>query len=512
MKIRFRHFAKGPHSGRRGHVAASGLSRRAPSASVLDLAFSMSEQVVSKKILKKKMRPSNAFTGKVPDGEEFPMHVGTQLKMRRLTRSAVPNTGWEPVDDELCQTNTHLYRPDMLHHGSEDFLFSLVTKDLQTDPINLAALAHRAIPEEEVAHIEENCQNAALYVHESFRRDRYYLFTGHKYLATVPVVSGAPVENHVGTEADAINNGYVFEFRANGEMDEHHIRAAVAPTDITIRQIAELSLDLLDMATASLAYEGEPYMGDTQLFDTLVATPTMYKGFAREDNALMDGAASHSEVYNMIDLSQKYGTQHVIRNYAIRNDSYSPRFYPDVAFNTALAASDGYEFDLDDPLTWARFVRVYPYAEVKAARGTKWEKNLDYIRAPFGLSTLFQPRVMSVMSFPDVQAVGGAKIASEFGGFGYDGVAKWMNFVDRVHNPRGEIGHWSLRFKLAARPMYTEEGYSWFHRINGRVNFVGNAQAVPTMNPFVDITPFCTTQIGGTDNPNGPGAVETIES
>jgi len=508
--MKFRPYFPKARIGLRGYApitTPTGLTRRAPSASALDLAFSKSEQVVSKELLKKKMRPSNAFVGKIPDGEQFPLHVGTQLKQRRLTRIGVPNTGWRPVSDDLCATNTHLDDPDVIHHGSEDFLYSLVEKDMRTDDINLAALAHRAIPDEEVGFIEEGLQTVALYVHEQFRRSRYHDFCGNKYIALAPASGGTVIDGPSSiAEGDAINNGWMFETRANGEMDEDHVR--VCCTVAQIPRISELTLDMLDLATTALAYEGDPYMGDTMLFDTLLAEQRMYIRLAAEENAQMDQAASRSESYDMIDLARKYGTSRLIRNYAIRYDSHSPRFYPDVAFNTAMTGAGGYAFSDTDPTTWPRFVRVYPYYEVKTTRGTKWEKNMQFIRAPFGLSTLFNPRVMDVMSFPDVQGVGSAQVAKEFGGFGYDGVAKWMNFIDRTHNPKGVIGHWALHFKMAARPKYTEEGYSYFHRISSKMVVVGNSASIPTLVGVQDVSQFCATQLGGTSSPNGAaGAV-----
>lgn len=469
-----------------------------PNCKQIDLGFLLSEQKVSEDLTKKKMVASNAYYGKVPDGKPFPLRSGTRIKGNRLGRITPPDGGgWQPVEDGLCSTNACDSSAEVVSHGNEEFYFSLVQKALRTDWLCLDALALREVPEEEIAHLESGLQSASRYVHEEFRRTRYLHFCANKMVTVLAEEgsTGMPLSENVtscdGDEQD--NNGWIWETRDNGEIDENHVRVCVNPEKPGL--IGGLSLDNLDYASERLGYEDESYMGGTMLFDVLLANIKLSNQLALQEDDKMNNAASYGG-YNMLELAQAYGTQRVLRNYSLRSDMYSARFYPDAAFNALLADEDGYAFDEDDPNTWARFVRVYPFLPRKAnVSGIDKITNPNYLRAPFGISTILSQRVMSVMSFPDISGFGSAQKAEMFG---FDGVAKWIN-PDRECNEDRNKGFWKLKFRLAARPDYDKEGFAWFHRLSNKVDLTGLRCAIPEAATYSDVTPYCYEGMGATD-------------
>lgn len=468
----------------------------------IDSFFKLSEQAMSAGLDAKKMIPSNAYYGKVPDGEQFPLHSGTNIKATRLGRIGIPDgTGWRPIEDEVCSSNACSFEPDVMHHGSDSFYFSLAQKDLRTDWFCLDSLAFREMPEDEMANLENGLQRASRYVHEEFRRSRQLNYCANKILTLVDRVTGDP-EVLTETCEDPINNGWIFEKRSNGEMNENYIRVCCANADIDL--IASTSLDSLDYASENLEYEDEGLYSAMSMHDIILPSNRIVGKLALQENALMTGGTSNFNAG--VELRQTYGITHVIRNYGFRNDTHAMRFYPDVAFNTALLAGGGYAFDQNDPETWPRFTRVYPYKPVKMEYGISFERNPNYLKAPFGIAHLFTPRVMQVMSFPNVAGVGSAK---KFGGFGYDGTVEWQN-PDWQCNVNRDKGFFKMRWRLAAKPRFTEEGYAWLVRIDRTNRINGVTCPIPEAACEDDVTPYCFEGMGGSVN-SGLGTNAAID-
>lgn len=454
----------------------------------VDTIFALSEQKVTDNLIKKKMVTRNAYYGKIPDGMKFPLGSGTRIKGYKLGKIGIPNcTGWRPVEDELCSTNACSSDPDVIQHGHGDYFFSLVQKDLRTDWLCIDSLALREMAEEEVMHLEDGLQSAARYVHEEFRRSRYLLFGRNKIVGLVArdATSGLPVETQSTCEDSLLQDSYVFEVRDNGEMDECHIRVKVDPASIDL--ISELTLDMLDFAEERLEYEDEMFMDDYGLHDVLLADKRIANKLALQEDDLMHNSSS-SGGSNLLDLRQAYGTQRVIRDYSLRSDIHAMRFYPDAITNATLAP-----YDENAPETWPRFERVFPYVPVKAAvAGVEFVTNPAYLKAPFGISTILNKRVMSVMSFPNVVGVAGAK---KVGGFGYEGTVQWQN-PDWQCNVNRDKGFWKMRFRLAAKQNRDEEGYSYFHRIDRRRTMTGNPCPLPVAPCYEDVAAYCFSGMG----------------
>lgn len=478
----------------------------------IDATFIESEQKVSRSLLKKKMVPGNAYYGKIPDGGSFPLHSGTRIKGRRLGRVTVPDDqGWNPIKDQLCETSACDFNPELMHHGSSDYFFSVVQRDIRTDWLCLDSLAFRDFVEDEVGHLEDGLRDGSRYVHEEFRRSRYLLFCRNHNLAIIPPngANTGPVVDYQSCQGNEVIDGaWVFESRDSGEMDESHVRVCINPlatgygADGYYGQIGELTMDMLDLAKAQLEYEDEGYLGDTGLWDVLLAEQRMANRLVLQENALMGFAASNVQGgWNLLDLRQNYGTERVIRDYSLRTDRYAMKFFPDYVFNVALVAGLGYAFNAQDPATWPRFTRVYAYVPVKAQyAGVVFQRNPNFLRAPFGISTILNKRVMEVMSFPDTSGYGSATYGDMFS---WDGIAKWRN-PDWECNVKRNKGFWMLNFRMAAKQAYDEEGYAWFHRINLGLALRGNT-CVPNVPECTDeVTPYCFDAFGG-----GAGDVDT---
>lgn len=460
---------------------------------MLDHLFIMSEQKINENLKMKKIAPCNGFYGKVPDGGQWPLGSGTSIKGYKLGRVTIPDgQGWRPIEDGLCASTACSWEPEVISHGSEDYFYSLVARDLRTDWICLDALALRPFSDKELMHIEDGLRTANLYVQEEFRRSRFIAMSQNKYVAVVErnEETELPKEEYWDC-VGAINNGFVFEARENGEIDESHVRVCVNPDDIDL--ISELTPDLLEEAKPSLALEGAgAKMVAGMLFDVMLCDQTIFRSMAKIENADMGNAASYGG-YNLLELGQAWGTEGVIRNMSFRTDNFAMRFYPDAAYNTANGITSG-NFDENNPETWPRFVRVYPYIPKKGKlMGVVGHKNNEYVRAPFGISCIFNPRVMEVMSFPNTVKIGGA---SKVGGFGYDGTVQWQN-PDWQCNVNRDKGFFKLRFRLAARPEYPEEGHVWFHRINRRKRKAGVICEIPEHVQNSAVTPYCYEGIGG---------------
>lgn len=481
----------------------------------LNRAFRRSEQQVSANLLKFKTIVKNAYYGKVPDGGKWPLGSGTQIKGNRLGRVTVPEgRGFEPVEDELCDSNAGTLKNDeIISNGNSSFFYSLVHRDMRTDWIDLSILRFRPDRMEEIAHLEEGLQFATRYVHEEFRRSRYHLFCRNKRMGILPLDGSNNVRETYNSAngVDVINQAYVWEHRANGEMDENYIRVRfdISANHANFNQISELTLDMLDDAHVRLSYNAQAFLDGTGLYDVVLADGTMSNRMAELEAEKIGTSQANVGGYNLVDLSKAYGTERVMRDrFSTRTDVFAARFFPDVDFNEAMLAADGYAFNDNDSRTWPRFKRVYPFVTVKSkGSGVESVENPDYLKAPFGLSTILVQSVMEVQSVPETTSVGGA---SATGRVANDGTATWMNYkTDR--NPRGFKGYWLLDFEIAAKQNYDDRGFSFFHRIGRKVQLSGVIADLPTATPRNPASPYCFRNLVGNSD-LGVGSNEAVAS
>jgi len=470
----------------------------------LNTIFKKAEQKVSKRLIKKRTRPSNIYWGKIKDDGTFPMHSGTSIKGVRLGRIHVENDlGWSGIDGgTYCSTDACVPKvPEVIRTGFEEYYWSLALKEIRTDWICLKELVFREMPEEEMAHLEQGLQDATRYVWEEFYRSRYNHMCGHHLVSVVDAADiVSPGAGDVLTHKcfpDIRDGAWIFEYRqrkgADDEIDENHIRVNINPADIGL--VSELTLDLLDEATTSLVYEDEAYFAGEagiDLLDVVLCETKMGIRMAEQENTLVANAMSYGS-FDAQQLKRRLGTKKVFRDqYSVRYDPYGMRWYPDTEFNE-LTLSEAGAYNPNNPQTWPRFVRSHPYVPVYAGTaGIKFIVNPDYKHAPFGISTILTPRVIESQGFPDKLTYGKAK---SLDGAGYSGTVEWRN-PDWKENENRDKGYFKMRFGAAIKPFKIEEGYSWFHRIDHRVALKGNPCSIPLAPCNEEVLPYCTPGVG----------------
>lgn len=481
-----------------------------PAVKAVNLAFKQSEQTVSKDLIKKKFKVANAFWGKVDDSGSFPRNSGTTIKGIRLGRVGVTNEhGWDGVSDNLCETNMcEELCPEVLSNGFEEYTYSLIRRCVRTDWICINSLVLREMPEEELAHFESGIQNASRYLWDECYRSRYYDMCGNKFVVLVdPGIVGADGACDCYSKScapDIRTDGYIFERRKNkdgtfGEMDERFLRVNVSPMDIPA--ISEITLDMLDEASAQLEYDDEnrPALSDDiDLFDVVLAHNRMGTRLAEQEDQQMNNAMSYGG-HNAQFLQRKLGTKKVFRDkYSIRYDLHAPRFYPDVEYNTNVLPNFG-AYNPLNPQTWPRFKRVFAYMPVRAQKaGIKYVINPGYRWAPFGLSSIYSPMVIKGLQFPDIDGIRSARKKSPGTELRYAGTATWYN-PDWKENENREYGFWKLRFGIGIKPLHTEFGFSWFHRIDHRIATQFNCCPIRPAACIEDVSPYCGMNTQGED-------------
>ena len=481
----------------------------------LNLVFKQSEQKVSSGLIKLRNRTFNAYWGRVDDSGEFPSNSGTQIKGIRLPRIGISNEhGWDTVEDGLCSTNACAEKtPEVIHNGFEEYFYSIIRRTIRTDWLCLNSLVFREMPDEEIAHFEQGMREATRYVWDEVYRTRYLHMTGNKI---VPLVDDADVAPGVAVEKCVPNlvcDGWMFERRRRtdgtfGEIDERYIRVQVDPTKLA--NIAELTLDTLDEAAQELEYDDEnmPALQDgIDLFDVVLAHNKMGVRFGELENQQMDQAMSYGG-FSADMLKRKLGTKRVFRDmYSVRYDLHSLRFYPDDDYNTNTLPSFG-AFSATNPQTWPRMRREFAFIpEIIQTRttqpggaaggaGIRYVKNPYFLKAPFGISTIFTPKVIKGLQFPNNNGYGSAQKRAPGTELGYAGDATWYN-PDWECNENREFGFWKMRYGVGIKPMRTEFGWSWFHRIDHQVTLQPNPCAIPATPCHEEASPYCYQGMAG---------------
>lgn len=499
----------------------------------LDLIFKQSEQQISDKLIRYKTKSTNPYWGKIPSSGMFPRKSGTSIKIVKLGRTTVYPPRWQGVEDGYCKTNAcDNPAQEILRHGFMTDSYSLAKTSVKTDWLCLDALIFREMPESELMHFEESMQAASRYVWNEFGRSRYINACGNKVVALVDdadvadgVCDGAP---RVKCGDDNIDtNAFMWARYKNadgtdGEINENYVFVKVDPDDIG--KIANLSLDMLDVAAEELEQEDDtmPFLSEgIALFDVVLGSTRINSQLVRQEDRQTNNAISYGG-YNQKDLFSTLGTKNVFRDrYSTRTDNESARFYPDVAYNTALTEGEGYSFDASDPDTWPRFIRVYRYRPEQSAsgEGVIWVSNKEnYMNAPFTISTILAPGVCSFQDYPNGASIGSAKLEGQGLKKNYAGTARWIN-PDWECNVDRNKGFWKMDFGAAVKPEKAELGYAFFHRVDRKIALFNTLCDIPTQTCFAPASPYCyegmvgdEEDLNGTRGANRPlGGVLTIK-
>lgn len=497
-----------------------------------DNAFKKAEQKLSDEIIKKKYKLKNSFWGKVPSGGEFPRNSGTSIKKLRLSRIGFGSleVGWESIQDNGgCDTNACAQpEREKITRGWEESFYSIERFGFATDEICLTALTFREMPAEELAHFEQGIIDFGKYTWEEWCKTRYYHNCANKIVLTVPdsLVGSSGTCDIVKTVCfpNVSMDGWLFWKRnpdadstptGDGPIDERYISVNVHPD--RIGAISELTIDALDIAAEYLEFEDENmrFLDEgVEMFDVVLGHNRMGARLSQIER--LQESACIQTVYDAALLKKTLGTKRVFRDrYSCRYDSYAPRFYPDVTYNTLTLPNAGAYSPLN-PATWPRFVRVLPQVKVRNPNGTtRYIINPDYISAPFALSTIFTPSVYKMRAYPSTENYGTATKGDTARDF--SGSVKWINEYDAKCNPRREKGHWELDFGAAAEPDRPENGYAYFHRLDHTIGLVNNTCDIRRLTCATNLTTYCygelvtgesalglTTQTRGANMPFAP--------
>ncbi|MGB3006661.1 MAG: hypothetical protein WBC06_09140 [Chitinophagaceae bacterium] len=480
----------------------------------LNLIFRESEQKFSDSLITYKTKINNAYWGKIKSGGEFPRKSGTDIKIVKIGRSIINPVRWQGVSDSLCSTNLcENPAQDIIYNGFEEDSYSLARTSFRTDWLCLDSLEFREMASVELENFEDNIRQAARYTWEEFGRSRYIDMCGNKMLAMVDaedLTDGCCDTLKVKCTDDSINSSDGFKWArypkldgTPGEINENYVFVNCDPDHIP--RIAELSLDLLDYAAQDLELEDDMFSfldEGIDLLDVVLGHSKMGNRFATQEDRRMNNAISYGG-YDPQQLKKTLGTKNVFRErYSTRYDPNSARFYPDTDYNTALTEAEGYAYSASDPDTWPRFARVYPYnprASTKENGGVMWVPNkMNYIRAPFCISTVFSPNVCAFESFPESKGMGSARKEGVGLAHNYAGKAVWHSPPWEC-NIDGNKGFWKLDFGAAVRPIKRELGWAVFHRVDHRISLQANCCDIPVKACIAPVAPYCFNGMGGTE-------------
>lgn len=457
-----------------------------------DTAFRAAEQQISKDLIKDKNKLAfNGYWGRVKDNGPFPRNSGTRIKKIRLSSMGFNqgDVGWENIEDNGCMTNVcAMPLSEEVTHGSSDSYYSLERFRMATQPICLAMLPFREMPEEEILHMESQLHELVRYNWDDWLRTRYTNMVENKQVGFVSAQFLSETDPcallDAQCHADITSDAFLFWNRgANNQpvldstfpMDERYVSVNVFYSSQqnlqdNIMRISELSGDWIETACMNLQYENAnmPFFDEKiPLMDLVTAdvrvARRMIQAERRQESECVPLVAYQGE-----KLSLSLGITHVIRDYiGMRWDRFAQRFYPDYAYNSALTS-----YSATDPATWPRFRRVYPFMMATNPNGTKKSvPNPDYLKSPFGISNIFSPMVMGMRSHPVAQSVGSARVGSPIRD--YAGEVRWRNEYDKQCNHNLEIGFWEVNFGAGAEPHRPENGFSFFHRIDTSVKMTG---------------------------------------
>lgn len=443
------------------------------------------------------------------------MGQGTTIKDQRLLRiNTQPNVTWEGVKDNLCETNLCATPASdrMQQAGWQDVDITLQKGAFDTDWFCLDSLVLRKFAVQQVEHFFSAAQQKSANEWDDKLRVEYFNAVDNKLMPYVDndvIESGdcdcAPAE----CSADNIRTA-AWQFVVNptvngvpGQVNRNYLLVAIDPSDTNaFERIGLFTTDLLEQAQISLAWadENKPLIGEgVDLYDVVLPDVRMGRDLrAWEDEAM---ANVHSfGGYQPEMLKRTLGTKFVLRDsFSFRVDQFAPRYWPDTDYNTALVAQGGYAFDVTDPTTWARLVRVDPYTvSVNPNGGIKSDPNPYYVNAPFGLTTIYTPEVITYMGFPQIDSVGSMRREDWGTSINYAGKATWIN-PDEPCNRERNHGYYYVKFGLAIKQERPDFGYAWLHRLSSKIQLRGACCPIGTTPCKVPLTDDCFGTTGGTE-------------
>ena len=462
--------------------------------------FIEGQQYLERNLIKLKYKPTNVYYGRMPEGS-FPMGSGMTQKGFKLARQAPPDEyAWRKLQQEQCTDNTCDFDPKVLPmNGSDTYEWYPVSMDLRTDWLCLDSFLFREFPEEELAHVELGLQNINQHVNEEFSRSWYLNSCDHKWLGLLPSqateYNDAECEKILcGCDTTVDDTMWAFETFPDGLPNTSRLRVKMPYNQLY--RISALSLGQLDEAIIPLEREGDYIMDSVQMFDAIVPDLKISRQLQRQDDIINRGYRSVGG-YDPGMLNPKLGVMTNVGNYAIRRDPYAARYAPAAIADQPVPAN----FSDSDIETWALLIRVFPFKQEKKTLGVGHEPNKEYTRAPFSISTFWQPQVGKVEKLADTQGYGTARKED----YRAEGYFHWKN-PDWQCNVKRNKGFWMACYRMAWHPRRTDLGHAFLHRLDHRIKLEAVDCDITTKLCDDPVSPYTCTGIAGTDQ-NGANVV-----
>jgi len=442
-----------------------------------------------------KMATMSSYFSRIPK-QSWILNSGTSARGFRLGRQFYdPTKPWHKIISDRCEQNSCDSQPEIIQRaGTQSYTYHLLRKELETTWFCVEDLLRRLMPAEEVMAMESANALITKHVHEEFCRASYVGSSGHKWIGIadadsqfcgLPDDEGWSMKRFTGENEDGYDTRYVY----------------VKINPIELATIAMLSIDLLDEALIDLNDEDDAYRLDVQdamgmpMLDILVPDARTGRSLwyrAKEDMGNWDSEAGFTDRQTMARL----GINRVIGDHAFSYDRDALKYNADVAYNTALLASNAYAFDPANEASWPRLVRVPRYIKRTVEIGCEYVPNRDYRNADFGISVAFVEKGMVEHEMPSAQK-GYGNVQME--GQDYAGNFDFRR-PDWECNRKRKMGFFEAEFQLSAETKDPTIMHTFLHRLDKTKNFKG---ACCDLNSYVaTVEPDCWTCNGvGGDNP-----------
>lgn len=431
---------------------------------------------INENLIKKEFITQYVYAERIPKGI-WAANGSYEHYVDRLSAIKPPDClDWRKLDGNQCETNACDFDADVIHTGNNRQPYNLFELNLKTDWVCLADLYQKQYPLREIEHLEKHMRVFDRYVRDEFDRTRWTDLAANKI---VPIASDP--EECLSCCADRIMDGWFFDRFEDGTVNPCYVFAAVDPQQL--ETIAELSNDMMDQDILLLQYEN-PSLGfdvGVPIYDLILPDLRVSRRLAYLQNESGDNFMSWGQ-FEIGQLDRAFGIKRVIGNYSHRIDQHALKYYPDSEYNDQLPP-----FNPDNPDTWPRFFRVVPYDNVAAQNGVAARPQQAYVQAPFAISNIFHPDVMTEEVAPDVVAYSSATKK--------DGLVTntwtWKN-PDWPCNLKRDKGFFAGVWKMAAQPREVELGYSYFHRVDTSWCSRQVRCPLPPEPPCKeDVTPYC---------------------
>ncbi|MGI9647066.1 MAG: hypothetical protein ACR2OI_00960 [Acidimicrobiia bacterium] len=371
----------------------------------LNQAFIESEPFVHEQIADPTMKLNMPYWANMIPKAEYEMGQGYTKSKWQFHAAPAPQDDamslWHPMqksagDDpgptfEACNPPVHT-----VSYGFEQKSYSPYELVLQTTDICLTDISFDWQFEQQVSKIVGSWLQITSMVWENWNRDNYH--------SHCTIMAASADLSNVGATVGAL------------------------PSPATVGSIGRLTQGFLDLLYERLFYQAGMYamgnMGGSPMFG-LNTSRRESKQLLRDDSATREDV----RYWKPELLLNGYGDMPTYSQWVHMHDPFPPRYR------------------LDGAGAWER---VWPHSSAATTIGSKWDINVDYLNAPYQISSAIMQGVFTNRILPVVQRFGGDVVRTMPAD--YMGSFRWNNIPDPECNPDGEIGRWRAKFRAAPEP------------------------------------------------------------